>query len=54
MRVLDAALLDNGSLTLSLAVGASQAVAVAQLAATDQLVVIRLPAAPESTIGGEP
>lgn len=54
MRVLDAALLDNGSLTLSLAVGASQAVAVAQLAATDQLVVVRLPAAPESTIGGEP
>ncbi|MFM7045306.1 MAG: hypothetical protein ACKOYG_07120 [Ilumatobacteraceae bacterium] len=54
MRVLDATLLDNGSLTLSLAVDAAQAVAVAQLAATDQLVVVRLPVAPESTIGGEP
>lgn len=54
MRVLDVSLLENGSVTVSLAVTAAQAVAVAQLAATDQLVIVRLPAVADTTIGSGP
>jgi hypothetical protein len=54
MRVLDVTLLENGSVTVSLAVVAAQAVAVAQLAATDQLVIVRLPAADDTTTATGP
>lgn len=54
MRVLDVSLLENGSVTVSLAVTAAQAVAVAQLAATDQLVIVRLPAVADTMTGSGP
>ena len=40
VRVLDARVTDDGGLSLTLAVSAEQAVAVAQLAATDQLLLV--------------
>ena len=44
MRVIDLVLLDNGSVSVSFAVPVRDAVLVAQLSATGQLVVVRLPA----------
>ncbi|MFZ9629590.1 MAG: hypothetical protein ACO3C1_09610 [Ilumatobacteraceae bacterium] len=43
MRVTDLVALDNGSVSVSFAVAARDAVLVAQLSATGQLVVVRLP-----------
>lgn len=43
MRIIDLVVLDNGSVSLSFAVPNASAITIAQLAATGQLVVVRVP-----------
>lgn len=43
MRIIDLVVLDNGSVSVSFAVPTVSAISIAQLAATGQLVVVRLP-----------
>lgn len=54
MRVIDVALLDNGTLSVCLAVPARRAIEVARLAATEQLVVVRQRSGQRAAEGSDP